>query len=198
MLLPDLADLAVLLELLESQHIDLGVDHRRYTFLGHSGTALAGPFVVRWELAFDVGRAFDAGDVDAEIPVLEPAETTFVEAMAGAGYTGLSNTRIDLELRRGVFPNRPDDLVFPADMMVYATRVEYTAFREKLRLDAVFTGFGDFIQYGWLARGGASYELADGWRASLGAITYQPSEERGPLLGLDRHNRLFAQLRMDF
>ena len=42
------------------------------------------------------------------------------------------------------------------------------------------------------------WELQEGVHVKGGVIVYRPGPERGPLLGLDAHDRMFGQLRWDF
>lgn len=178
--------------------LEITLDHRRYTLLGHSGAAPLGPLLARWEAAAELGRAFDTGDVEALPPVIEPEAHTLLTGMVGLQWTGLPETTVEIELTKGWMPERPDDLLFPADAAVWAVRVSRTAFRERLRVDGLALVQGFDARYGGLGRISASWTLADGWQATLGAITYQPGRERGMLLGLDTHDRVYAQVRFDF
>jgi hypothetical protein len=121
-----------------------------------------------------------------------------ITGMVGGQYTGISDLVVDIEVSQGWLTSPRDDLVFPVDSMTYGGRASYTTSRERLVFTAVGMVFGYAAQYGGLARADATYEIADGWHASLGAITYRPGSETGPLVGLDTHDRVFMQVRYDF
>jgi hypothetical protein len=83
--------------------------------------------------------------------------------------------------------------------MTSGLRISRKAMKERLQINLAAVGWGETVQYGWLARLDANYELRDGVKVSLGLITYQPPEaERSPIMGLATHDRLFGGLRWDF
>ena len=96
-------------------------------------------------------------------------------------------------------PDKPYDLTFPVATMTMGLRASRTAMKERLTLNVSGLGWGETLQYGWLARVDGNYEIADGVKASLGYITYNPSEtDRSAIMGLLTHDRVFGGLRWDF
>lgn len=179
------------------------LEHRRYWFAGLSGAVAPGPFVLRWELAADLGRPLNLGEV-ITIGGTEPefnaivVDRTVITPMAGFTWTGLDHTRVDVDVAQPILPDGTTNLTMPAGATQYAGRISYMALRDRLELAALWFGIGSTLEYGWIASGNIGYELADGVHAGLGYISYQPGSERGPLIGIDTHDRLFSSLRWDF
>ncbi|MBT3223850.1 MAG: hypothetical protein HN348_32680 [Proteobacteria bacterium] len=192
MILPD--TLTFLLE----DDLEIGLDHLRYTMVGHSGTASVGDFLFRWELSADIDRPVNVGNVEALPPVLEGESTYLLNGMIGTQFSGIPKTTIDLEIGKGWFPSPPEEMLFPLDLATGALRVSHRNLRERLQLGAVGMMFGVDGRYGGLIRLDASYELADGLRLGLCGISYFPGKERGPLLGLEEHDRLDFKFRWEF
>lgn len=189
--------------------IDLELDHDRYLLVGHSGATTLDDWILDWELAASLDRAFNTGDPDAELdlaallggePLIGVTEASLLTGMVGVTYGGLADTTIALEAQAGVFFDRPDDLLFPVDVPTFAARFTRLAMREKLRLLATATAFGLTAERGWLLRAEADYAFADGFGAAIGYVHYGTGRdgEFGPFYGLDDHDRVFARLRWDF
>ena len=180
------------------------VDHRRSTLFGHSGATTVGGAVLRWEAAAELGRAVNVGNVVAQdasgLPVFdaETAEIDAYTAMVGASWAGLPRTTLDVEVGAGYIPDEPDEMLLPWGEVQYALRAQHKLLRERLALTASGGGIGATLAYGFLVRADASYELADGLRANLAYITYQPGDELGPLVGLETHDRVFGGVHWSF
>ncbi len=186
------------LDLLGTDDLALGLDHKRYTMVGHSGSGAAGPVLFTWEVAAHIGKAFDTADLEALAPEIVSVKSTLVSGMGGVQYSGVQNTTMTLEVAGGVFAEPVEDQLYPADMVNYGLRLSHQALRERLRLGLTGMGMGVDFKYGGLVRADATYELADGVRAGLGGIVYRPGSERGPLLAFDSHDQFFVQGRWDF
>lgn len=189
--------------------IALELDHDRYWLIGHSGATTVDAWIIRWELAQSLGRAFNTGDPDAEVdlpallagePLIGVAEASLLTGMVGVAWSGIADTTIAVEAQAGVFFDRPDDLLFPADTPTFALRLTRLALRQKLQLSAVATAFGLTAERGWLLRAEAEHAFADGFSAGLGYVHYGTGRdgEFGPFYGLAEHDRVFARLRWDF
>jgi len=192
-------------DLLTTDTLDIPLDHARYTFFGHSGAAVLGKFVLRWELAADRDRQFNWGEAmivsTGTGALLQPAvvKEDLYTGMAGVTWTGVSNLRVDLEYSQGWMPDdAAEDLTFPVGKPQFAARIAYSLLRERLELATLAGAMGSSFEHGLIANLTADYELADGLHAGLGYVTYRPGEELGPILGMDSHDRLFAQARWDF
>lgn len=185
------------------EELAIPLDHRRYWFAGMSGAVAAGDVLARWEVAADFARPVNLGEI-MSTGGSEPSfnaivdERTVITPLLGATITAIPHTRIDVDVAQPLLPDGTTNLTLPVGATQYAGRVAVTALRDRLELSGLFMGIGATLQYGWIANGMASYELADGLRAGLGYITYQPGAERGPLIGLDTHDRLFTQVKWDF
>ncbi len=189
--LPEFADLA-------GESVAISLQHRRYGLVGMSAAAPVGGFVLRGEAAANIDRAFNTGDLEATVPAIDVDQGQLLSAMFGASR-GFGNLSVDLELSKGAFQGGPPrDLLFRADSGNAAVRLGYTAMRERLRIDVVGIGFGWDLRFGGLARASATYELRDGMKLAAGVISYRPGSERGPVTGLDSHDRVFWQYRWDF
>ncbi|MCB9529206.1 MAG: hypothetical protein H6703_02105 [Myxococcales bacterium] len=189
--------------------IRLALDHERYWLFGHSGATTIDAWIIRWELAQSIGRAFNTGDPDAEVdlaavlggePLIGVAEASLLTGMVGVAWSGIADTTIAVEAQAGLFFDRPDDLLFPADAPTFALRFTRLALRQKLQLSAVATVFGLTAEHGWLLRAEAEHAFADGFSAGVGYVHYGTGRdgEFGPFYGLDEHDRVFARLRWDF
>lgn len=189
--------------------IELELDHRRYALLGHSGAAVWDAWLVRWEMAQSFGRAFNTGDPGAEVdlgalvagePLIGVAEASLLSGMVGLTWSGIADTTVAVEAQAGVFFDRPDDLLFPADAPSFAVRLTRLALRQKLQLVAVATVFGVAAEHGWLMRLEAEHAFADGFAAGVGLVHYGTGREGefGPFYGFEDHDRVFARLRWDF
>lgn len=190
--LPPLAALA------SADRIDIPVDHRRYHLAGASGAHPWDDWIFRWELAADIHRLYNVGRPEEDPTDLRAERATLLTAMVGATWAAIEDTFLSLELSRGLYVDRPDDLLFEADAAVVAIRLDQQLDGGDVRISAAFVKLGLARPFGWLARGEISARLVDTLRASIGFITYQPGSELGPISGLDRHDRAQLGLRWDF
>ena len=184
--------------LLMAERIDLPLQHRRFTLAGTSGAWVNGSWLLKWELALVPDKRFNTGDTSALPPKLEVTERAAVAAMAGLTWKATSTTTVGVEIARTTLIDAPADLIFPVDAPMLAGRLMHRAVHDRLIFVAAASAFGLQAEYGWLARGEVRWDFGDGVQAGVGAISYQPGDEFGPLAGLDRHDRVFGQLRWDF
>ncbi len=183
-----------------SDTVAVPLDHRRFAMLGHSGAMPTGDFLLKWELGLDVDRPFTAQS-EAGPLALVATEATLVGGLLGVTWAGLSDTQVAVELSKSLRLSSLDDglsFLFPPDAPTGALRASWQGLRQRLQLGLAATALGLTAEYGFLVRGEGSYTIADGLKATVGYITYQPGDETGPFTGLDRHDRLFARLRWDF
>ncbi len=188
--------------------IAIPLDHRRYTMFGHSGAAAFSSLLLRWELAAELGRPVNVGDI------LVPNETALgvygakfgaetdardvYTGMLGLGYSGIPETRVDVEFAQGYVPEGTDDMVFPVGVTQYGLRFSRALLKQRLEIVGLGLGLGLTFEYGFTGSLSATYTIADGLKATLGYITYQPGELASPIVGFDTHDRLFTQIRYDF
>lgn len=193
-----LPPIAALLE----DRVALELHHDRYGLVGHSGATTLGDWIVKWEAAATLDRAYNTGDPDAGLTpdALGDGEATLFTGMVGLTYAGIADTTLALEAQAGVFADRPDDLLFPADAPAFSVRAVRQAMRQKLRLLATATVFGATAEHGWLLRAEATYALSDAGSLTAGYVHFGPGEEGefGPFYGFDEHDRAFLRLRWDF
>lgn len=200
--LPDLIGLVTAANQGESISIDL--DHHRYTILGHDGAAQTPWFLLRWELAWkhsfpvNVGTVIDTSQGFVPVFDVRTEQPDLYQGLLGASWSGWKGTTLDLDLIQGFMPERPQDLIYPVDTSAWALRANKPLLKQRMAVEAVIMGWGWEAQSGWAGRAAVSYQIMDGLVASLLAITYHPGTERGPILGLDTHDRAQASLRWDF
>lgn len=202
LVLPDLIEMVTAANLGESVSVDL--DHLRYTLVGHTGVAQTPWFLVRWEVAYkhdlplNVGTVIDTSQGFTPVFDVRTEQTDLLQALVGLSWSGWKGTTVDLDVIDGFFLDEPEDVIFPLDASAYALRLNKPLLKQRMDVEAVVTGWGWTLEHGWLGRAAVSYELMDGVSASVMAITYQPGEERGPILGLESHDRAQVGLRWDF
>ncbi|MCA9544011.1 MAG: hypothetical protein KC613_06455, partial [Myxococcales bacterium] len=188
--------------LLTADTLTLTLDHQRYTLVGTSGATAVGAWLLKWELAGELDKAFNAGDPAAgPIPELRVDRGTTLQAMASVGYTGIADLQIFVEVQKGFLLDGPDDVLLPVEAPIAAVRATYSLLRERLQLAAAATAIGWTAERGWLVRGQAQYQIGDGFSVSAGYISYQPGRSAtdfGPFYGFEEHDRLFTQVRWDF
>ncbi len=179
--------------------IEVGLDHRRFWLIGHSGAYPLQDWLFKWEAAVKLDQAFNVQrDAGGPLPELGVDTIGNFNGVLSITYAGISDTTIALEMGQ-TFPfETRDDLLFELDVPQIALRSSHTLLREDLRIDAAISLLGWKAQLGWLARVEANYTLMDGWKLGAGFITFQPSDSVGPFSGFDRHDRLFVKLRWDF
>ncbi len=189
--------------LLDVTELAIPLDHQRYTFAGFSAPAVVRSFAFRTVVAAEWGRRYIAGDLilatnDGPMVTAARTERAVYTAMLGLTWTGVKNLRVDAEASRGYLPRGRTNLTMPVGETQYALRVSYLMLDERLSLDALAAGLGTRLEYGFVASLAATYEVKDGFHATLGYVTYQPSDLVGPLIGMDTHDRLFAQVKYSF
>lgn len=190
---------------LTADTITLDQEHLRYTVAGLSGATTTGAWLIKWELAAELDKAFNTGDPNAEFNPLDPPEIgvdrgALATAMIGITWTGISDLTVAFEAQKGVFLDEPDGLLFPADEPIFALRGQYLLLDQRLTLSAAATAIGFTAKYGGLARAEGLYEFADGWKAGAGYIYYYTGADDvfGPFSAFEEHDRFFAKLRWDF
>ncbi len=182
--------------------IDLELDHDRYWLLGYAGGRTLDAWIIEWELAATLGKAYNTGDPDAGLTpdAIGRDDGDLIAGAVGVSWSGIAETTIGLELAGGRFVERPDDLLFPADAPRLSLRVVHQAMRQKLRLLATASAFGATAEHGWLMRAEATYSVADGAAITAGYVHFGQGDdgEFGPFYGLDEHDRAFLRVRWDF
>lgn len=190
------------LGVLTEDRIALDLDHDRYWLVGYAGATTLDAWIIEWELAASVGKAYNTGDPAGGLTpdALGDAEGDLISGLVGVSWSGIADTTIGLELRGGRFVERPDDLLFPADAPVASLRIIRQALRQKLRLLGTATVFGATAEYGWLLRAEATYDVADGATLTAGYVHFGQGDdgEFGPFYGLTEHDRAFVRVRWDF
>ncbi len=180
--------------------LDIELDHRRYWLVGHSGSAPMGDWLIKWELAAEINKPVNTGDLSGAVPVIGVDETTVFTGLIGLTYSGISETTLAVEMTKGLLLDEPQDLFFPLGAPAAALRISRTFLRETLRVDAAATALGWTAQYGWLARVETQYAVMDGLKLGAALVHYGAGDddEFGPFTGLDSHDQLLAKLRWDF
>jgi len=201
--------------------VELRVDHRRYTAFGHSGAWALDSFLLKWELGADLNRSVNTGSLAVDLPAGADAgtlleamtdagalleaipspstgESTLLHSMIGLTWSGVQDLRLSVEFGKSWVLDGATDLALPMEDPILLLRGSYDMMRERLQLSAAASLIGWTVDGGWLFRADVSYEVLDGFKVGLGGVTYQPSDEFGPLYGLDTHDRVFAWLRWDF
>ena len=189
----------ILPEDLSGDPLVLELDHRPYFFVGTTGALVSGSWLFKWELASEMGRAWNVtGDATAGVPEMGVANASRLLVSAGATWTPLQELSLGLEIMKPWWVVEPQGLLFDVDVAQLGLRVRWTGLHDRLVAQVVAFGTGARLQQGWLARGDLTYEILDGLYASLGAVTYQPGDELGPFMGLTSHDQLLGQLRWNF
>ncbi|MCB9788990.1 MAG: hypothetical protein H6744_20115 [Deltaproteobacteria bacterium] len=187
----------------------IGLDHRRYTVIGHSGATSFGDFLLKWELGAELRRPFTTGRIEDLSPegivaaIGQPnlfgrADAELLQTMAGLTWSGVTDLTLTLEISKPWLLSDVDDLLFDANAPFIALRASWRTLRERVRLDGAFSMIGWTADLGWLVRVQATWAIRDALQLQGGFISYHPGDEFGPLTGLDRHDRVFLGLRWDF
>lgn len=201
LVMPELLDLLTAANLGEPVTVDL--DHLRYTLVGQSGVVQLPWFLVRWELAWKHDLPVNTGQVlvlEGFAPSfdIQTSRTDLAQGLIGLSWSGWKGTTVDLDVVEGFLLDDPGDVIFPVDASAWALRVAKPLLRQRMEVEGVVLGWGWTAEHGMLARAGASYDILDSLEASVMLITYQPGDERGPLLGFEQHDRAQVGLRWDF
>ena len=183
----------------------LELDHRRYHVLGHSGAWPHESLLFKWEIGAQLLRPFNTITDGVTVPTLPfpvseigVSETYVIDTAFGVTWNGVEDLMIGFEVSKPYLVDKPDNLMFPADAPTFVLRGQYQLLRQRLTLSLVLMSMGWNMEYGWLGRAEASYEILDGLNVYAGYVTFQPTREFGPLFGLEDHDRLFVKLRWDF
>ena len=189
-------------ELLAGDKVRLDLDHRRYHLLGTSGAWPYESFLVKWELSLELERPLSVAGPSAlgdDFPSFSVEPRHVINTMLGITWTGVQDLVVGFEVLKPYVINKPHGMLFDANAPTFALRASYKMLRERLTLSAAAIFVGWYREQGWLVRADVEYEILDGLAVRAGYVTYQPgSAEFSPFMGLDRHDRLFAQLRWDF
>jgi hypothetical protein len=186
-------------EIFISESPALRLNHERYFMAGHSGAKPFGSFLFKWELYAATDRPFNVLPQGASFLDLDTEEAATVGGMLGLSYSGFSDTMLAVEVEHHRLLDDLPGLLLDFEQPAIAFRFRRTFLREDLVLNLAISFQGWTANLGWLGRAEASYVLRDGLKIGLGFITYQPVEEEfGFFSGLDRHDRVQAQLRWDF
>ncbi len=186
--------------------IDIILEHRRYTMLGHSGAVPISNWLLKWELSTQINRPYNFQGKDEvlgiEVPGLLIIEATTVGFMLGLSYTGFRGARLFAEFSKRFFvkdyPEPTYQVDAPSLVLGYIHQLT-----DDLELEAVVSMLGwssrhAFFEAGWIARLQLTYSIVDELKASLGYIYYEPETGLGMLSGLTNHDRLYLNLRWDF
>lgn len=188
-----------------ARRIALPVYHPRYGLLGHSGAYGVGAFVVRWELATELNRPQIVQQKDTVLPVWTSERFNTVRGLLGLTYVPNGRTNLSLELLQTAVLDNPDrkkgattELLFPIEATQLAFRGTHSLLRDRLTFTAVILciGLADFNALA--ARVEGAYELFDGVKLALGAVTYQTTDNFGPFYGFERNDRVYSNFRWDF
>ncbi len=183
----------------------LELDHRRYHVIGHSGAWPHESLLFKWEVGAQLLRPFNTMTEGVTVPTLPfpvseigVAETYVIDTAFGVTWNGVEDLMVGFEVQKPYIIDKPDNLMFPADAPTFVLRGSYQLLRQRLTLSVVLMSMGWNMEYGWLGRAEASYEILDGLEIYGGYVTFQPTDEFGPLFGLEDHDRIFVKLRWDF
>ena len=190
---------------LEAQTLHLELDHRRYHVLGFSGAWPHESLLFKWEVGTQLQRPYNTLTECSEVEGLPfrtsqigVAETYVIDTMFGVTWSGIEDLQVGFEVSKPYLIDKPKSLLFPADAPTFVLRGSYQLLQQRLQLSLVMMSMGWNMEYGWLARAEANYEILDGLKVYAGYVTFQPGDDFGPLFGLDDHDRMFVKLRWDF
>ena len=180
--------------------IDLTLVHKTYDVIGHSGAKPHGDWLFKWEGVYEHDRPQNLGSLGQFPPSLSQGQVDLATAMLGLTYSGWTDLVIGVEGTRSLLLSDTEGLLFPLDSLALAARVSYLMLRERLRLDAAITSFGDAFELGGLARIETTYSYVDGLKIGAALTHFQSGDEDefGPFSGLDDLDQLIFKLRWDF
>lgn len=188
----------LLSDVINSNRVEIVLDHPRYTMIGHSGALPLGSWLFKWELGADFDRAFNVV-ASPDMPLqLEIERASLIGGFVGVAYTGFQNTSISLEFKKSFLFEEFPTMLFDVEAPTLGLRYYRNLFREDLRLDFTLLIYGFRIEYGWLGRCLIEHIIRDGLRVSTGYIAYYPGYGFGILSGMVDNNRFYVQLRWDF
>jgi hypothetical protein len=176
---------------------EIDLEHDRFSMLGASAAAPAGPVVLKAELAAHLGRTFAYDDSDGGAPRTSLDDTDLFIAMAGVHYLRENLVAI-AELGAGQSsPDRGAGLL-ALDHPLLGARLGYRLPRWPVRLEASVIAAGALLQAGHLIRAEVQYEIEMSVRARLGIADYGSGEDFGPFTGLATSDHVYSALQWDF
>ena len=181
----------------------LGIDHQRYELLGTFGAGQAGPLLLRWEATYGFRTPVNVGQLLRTVGLVTSLDVRaqradMVSVLFGMSWSGWEGATIDIDLTKGFFIDEPADLLYRPDVFSWSFRGRKPFLRDRFYIELTSVGWGFTLDYGWLGRGTFGVIPADGLEVFVGAVSYAPGSERGLLLGLDRHDRIFSGVRYSF
>lgn len=185
-----------------ARRVALPLVHERFWLLGTSGVVPLEALLLKWEIAALPDRpltALRAGDTGStHVNVREP----MLDLFASIVWDPSPVTQLAFEWQQLVPLDRTpgDEYLLHPDVPRLGLRVAHRAMEERLMLELlalVDVDLGGVLTA--IVRATADYQLSDGWRIGVGAITYQPSSDRtGPLMGFTDNDQVFVRARWDF
>lgn len=188
--------------------LTLSYQHPRYQLVGISFAQSLSSFLLKGELVASLGQSVNVGE-GSNPTSLEIEQVDVATGVLSLSYSGITDTTFAVEYQRGALigsgPESP--FFFPPDIDIIAIRANTTLLREKLLLSAVVSMIAPKWsspqelhqpERGGLLRVDATYRLLDQLKLNIGYVHYLSGDTFGPFYGLEKHDRLFAQLRWDF
>ncbi|MBN1654728.1 MAG: hypothetical protein JXA30_13235 [Deltaproteobacteria bacterium] len=195
-------------EFIANDVVDIELWHPRYTMLAHSGSVPVEDVVLKWELAFDINRAFNTTDTSIEGFNVDIAKYHQLVSMFGFQYQNIvKDANLIFEYEQHYVIDSPEHdadsdssigLQFPVEQPQFALVWQQTFLQERLSLDIRAILFGIWRYTGWMAKAELGYELTEGLKAAVGYATFQPNDEFSLIYGMDSNDRILANLRWDF
>ena len=195
-------------DILSPERPDLAITlkHPFFTTVGTSGAWGKDSFLLKWEVAAQIDKSYNTGDLAGPgIPQLNVDKGTVLDLMVGLTYTPMQELQIGVELWKPTFLDKPAQLLFPADHLQASLRIMWVTLKERMRIMGAvsvmgldITGASGTGSIGFVARAEVNYEFMDNFSGAIGYVLYFPSDDFGPLSGLDTHDQLFLKLRWDF
>ena len=185
--------------------IDLVTRHPRYAVFGHAGALTLGPVVVRWELGYESQRPFVLRSSGSGLSPFTSEPLSAVRGLLGLTYVPSGRTNLGVEALQSVVLDNParrtgsdSELLFPVEATQLAFRASHRFLRDRAELTLIGLLIGVPRINAASERVELSYLPFDGVRISLGAVSYQPSQDFGPFYGFERNDRAYANLRWSF
>lgn len=167
-------------------------EHRRLKIFGGAASIARGNFLIITEAAHLQGLGFMA-DFNSDY------ERT--DLLAGFEYSGFSETVIscDYLFRRlhgynNMIRASPESPLENDEQL--ALRISRNFLHETVSLDGLIMVFGDQTQQGALERLTITYEPADNWSITAGAVFYESGDS--PSTAIGDNDRFFMEIRYDF
>ena len=191
---------------MNSNQVSLTYQHPRYTLTGLTLALPLGNWLFKGELVGSLDKPVNVGEDFNDLAI---AEVNLLTHVFGLTYSGFTDTSLSLEYQGGQVIAQESDLTFfiPPNLDILAMRVNHTFGRERFTAGAILSmivpQWSTPSQLHQPKRGGLfrldfGYRVLDQLKVGLGYVHYLTGEEFGPFYGLEKHDRLFAQLRWDF